>query len=73
MVTKTVEVHQASLNDLLALVESGTEVILMDGEQPVARVLPFGTQRMAGLSKGSIRASDDFDEPLDDAFWLGES
>lgn len=28
--------------------------------------------RVAGLHKGAIWISDDFDEPLDDAFWLGE-
>jgi antitoxin (DNA-binding transcriptional repressor) of toxin-antitoxin stability system len=73
MVTKVVEVHQASLNELLALIQSGTEVILMDGEQPLARVLPIEAHRVAGLSRGSIRARNDFDEPLGDTFWLAES
>jgi hypothetical protein len=30
-------------------------------------------QRIAGLGKGTIVIADDFDEPLPDAFWLGEA
>lgn len=30
------------------------------------------TPRRAGLHKGQIIIADDFDEPLDDTFWLGE-
>ncbi len=29
-------------------------------------------KRMAGLGKGTIVMADDFDDPLPDAFWLGE-
>jgi hypothetical protein len=29
-------------------------------------------KRIAGLGKGTIVIADDFDEPLPDAFWLGE-
>ena len=29
-------------------------------------------KRVAGLGKGTIAIADDFDEPLPDAFWLGE-
>jgi hypothetical protein len=29
-------------------------------------------QRIAGLGKGTIVIADDFDEPLPEAFWLGE-
>ncbi|MCC7307634.1 MAG: hypothetical protein IT173_08710 [Acidobacteria bacterium] len=29
-------------------------------------------QRTAGLNKGMIWASDDFDAPLPDEFWLGD-
>lgn len=28
--------------------------------------------RVADLYKGQIRMSEDFDEPLDEAFWLGD-
>jgi Protein of unknown function (DUF2281) len=30
-------------------------------------------KRRAGLGKGTIVIADDFDEPLPDAFWLGEA
>jgi hypothetical protein len=29
-------------------------------------------KRIAGLGKGTIVIADDFDEPLPEAFWLGE-
>lgn len=29
--------------------------------------------RIPGLGQGTIWVSDDFNEPLDDEFWLGES
>ncbi len=32
---------------------------------------PLKKQRIAGLNRGSIKLSDDFDEPLPDEFWLG--
>ncbi|PSB58043.1 DUF2281 domain-containing protein [Chamaesiphon polymorphus] len=28
--------------------------------------------RILGLSRGAMKMSDDFDEPLPDEFWLGE-
>ena len=28
--------------------------------------------RIAGLNRGQIEMSDDFDDPLDDSFWVGE-
>jgi hypothetical protein len=28
--------------------------------------------RILGLNRGSMKMSDDFDEPLPDEFWLGE-
>jgi len=30
-------------------------------------------QRIAGLGKGTIVIASDFDEPLPEAFWLGEA
>jgi len=41
MAAKIIEIHEASLDDLLALMRSGIEVVLMDGEQPLARMLPI--------------------------------
>ena len=40
---------------------------------PFALKLPQDPKpRIAGLNKGQSIMSDDFDEPLDDAFWLNE-
>jgi len=69
MQTKTVDVHEAEthLAELLSLVTTGIEVILMKGNTPLARIVPItesSTPRVAGLHPGSIRTSEDFDEPL---------
>lgn len=77
MTTKTFDVqeHEPSWQELLALVQEGTEVLLTAGDKPLARVTPIEAprgKRIAGLHQGSIWTSDDFDEPLPDEFWLGE-
>jgi hypothetical protein len=41
------------------------EVELQMAQQP--------RQRIAGLGKGTIVIAEDFDEPLPEAFWLGEA
>jgi antitoxin (DNA-binding transcriptional repressor) of toxin-antitoxin stability system len=76
MSTKTVDVRevQISLQELLALVRGGTEIVFTEGNTPLARLVPFAspsTPRMAGLHAGAIWTSDDFDEPLPDEFWTG--
>jgi antitoxin (DNA-binding transcriptional repressor) of toxin-antitoxin stability system len=77
MVTKTVDISQmpAVRDYLLGLLEKDTEIILTDGEKPVARVLPVEMprrKRVAGLNRGAMEMHEDFDEPLPDEFWLGE-
>ena len=76
MQTKTVDVHEAQthLVELLSLVSAGTEIILMAGNTPLARIVPMAgalTPRVAGLHPGAIRTSEDFDEPLPEDFWTG--
>jgi antitoxin (DNA-binding transcriptional repressor) of toxin-antitoxin stability system len=76
MPTTTVDVRDAEtrLLELLSLVGAGTEVILVKDNTPVARLVPVGappTARVAGLHRGAIWTSDDFDEPLPEAFWTG--
>ena len=76
MQTKTVDVHEAEthLAELLSLVTTGIEVILMKGNTPLARIVPItesSTPRVAGLHPGAIRTSEDFDEPLPEDFWTG--
>ncbi len=72
-----VEIKEVSsrLGDLLSLVDSGAEIILTEESRPVARIVPvdsFGRSRLAGLHRGRMCASDDFDEPLPESLWTGE-
>ncbi len=78
MPTKTIEVKQTQtyLKELLSLVHKGSEIILTQGNTPIARLVPIvpssATPRVAGLHQDAIWMSDDFDEPLPDEFWLGK-
>ncbi len=72
MLAKTIDIRkeQTNLDTLLSLISEGAEVLLTDGDTPVARLVPI-EKRIAGLHSGAIWASDDFDEPLPDEFWTG--
>lgn len=75
---KTIDVReaQARFADLLSLVAAGTEITLLDGGVPRARIIPIAITpppRVAGLHAGAISANDDFDDPLPDTFWTGAS
>ena len=75
--TQTVSVDQAkdNLKDLLAQAMAGTEVVITDRGKPVARLVPVTEskkKRVAGLNRGTIWTSEDFDKPLPDEFWLGQ-
>jgi len=76
MPTKTIDIHEdkPQLNELLPLVTAGTEIILTEGDTPVARLVPFSAApgtRVPGLHAGAIWKSQDFDAPLPDEFWIG--
>lgn len=74
--TVTVDEAQNKLQDLLADALAGNEVIITEHGTPVARLVPVVAhskkKRVAGLNRGSISTSEDFDEPLPDEFWLGQ-
>jgi prevent-host-death family protein len=74
MLTTTVEVREAGtrLKELVQLVETGNDVVLTDGNRPVARLIPVAP-RVAGLHLGSAWTSNDFDAPLGEQFWMGEA
>jgi antitoxin (DNA-binding transcriptional repressor) of toxin-antitoxin stability system len=74
MGTKSVAIQdvQSQLSELFSLVAEGTEIVILEGEKPFARILPARSKRIAGLHKGCIQMSPDFDEPLSDRFWAGE-
>ena len=76
MLRKTVDIRDAQqqLAELLEQADAGTEVILTDGQQHRARLVPIppiSTRRVSGLHAGSMIASADFDTPLPDDFWTG--
>lgn len=78
MATKTVDIveAQASLPDLVSLVNAGVEVVLTKNSTPVACLVPMESVpavRVPGLHAGAIKTSDDFDQPLPDEFWTGEA
>ena len=78
MIRETVDVRQLAerLSELLLVVADGNEVMLVQGEKPVARLLPPEqtiAERVPGLHRGEIWMSDDFDAPLPDSFWSEQS
>ena len=50
--------------------------VIQKNEEPLAEIVrissPKKGKRVAGLNRGKIRMSDDFDAPLPDEFWLCE-
>ena len=76
--TQTVSVDEAQnkLQDLLAQALAGDEVIITEHGTPVARLVPVAAQskhkRVAGLNRGTVSTSEDFDRPLPDESWLGQ-
>ena len=77
MTAKIIDIRevQTQLGELLSLVLQGREVIFAKDNTPLARLIPIvippTKPRVAGLHKGATWMSEDFDEPLPDAFWLG--
>ena len=66
---------EKQLAELLAIVESNGEIVIAQNGKPLARLEPIAPKkkkRIAGLNRGMIWTSEDFDEPLPDEFWLGK-
>lgn len=73
--TVNVEEAKSQLAELIAITAQGGEVLITQGGKPLARLVPVGQakkKRVAGLNRGSIWTSEDFDEPLADEFWTGQ-
>ncbi len=75
---QTVDLDEAKvrLAELVSLAREGTEIVIEAEGVPLARIVPPGdtaVPRVPGLHRGAIWISDDFDDPLPDEFWLGES
>lgn len=76
MTTRTVTVSdiQARLPQILSMVSEGDVVIISEDDKPLAKIVPIlkqGNRRIAGLNKGKIQTSSDFDDDLPEQFWLG--
>jgi antitoxin (DNA-binding transcriptional repressor) of toxin-antitoxin stability system len=76
MSTKMVNVQEAQqrLAELVSLVQQGNDIIIAEGDTPLARlvaVTPQGKPRVAGLHQGAMRMHSDFNDPLPDEFWTG--
>jgi len=72
--TKTIDIAKAKtqLPKLLSFALKGNEVIITEGKKQLAKIIPansFSKTRIAGLNRGKIWTSDDFDEPLPKRFW----
>lgn len=73
---------KAQLNDLIQIALDGEEVIIMENNKPILKLVRVESStgpkfvyrkepqakpfRQSGSAKGLISVSDDFDEPLDD-------
>jgi prevent-host-death family protein len=76
-IATTVGVHEAKthLSRLLRLVESGAEVHIMRGGEPIARIVPMESPvREIGFADGAFVVPEDFDDTdpeLIDSFYAG--
>jgi prevent-host-death family protein len=63
-----VTVHEAKthLSRLIRRVETGEEITICRGDEPVARLVPVksGRTRRLGLDRGVFEVPEDFDAPL---------
>ena len=62
---------------MLALARNGNEIIIEENGEPLAKITPIEKpkeekQRVAGLGKGTIWMSNDFDDELPDEFWASD-
>jgi prevent-host-death family protein len=65
-----INIHEAKthLSRLIEDVANGNEVLIAKGGRAMARLVPLGrddSPRKAGLMKGKLRLSDDFDRSLE--------
>jgi antitoxin (DNA-binding transcriptional repressor) of toxin-antitoxin stability system len=82
MSTKTLDIQQLqiSVSQLLSLIQNDQEIVITDGNTPIARLTLLNSIEpnvweskktpLPGLNLGAMVISDDFDQPLSDEFWL---
>ena len=76
MATKTITVSDipSQLPKILSMISEGNIVLISENNKPLAKIVPVtekAVKRTAGLNKGKIWVSDDFDDSLPDDFWMG--
>ncbi len=73
--TKTINLNEdVSIRTAIALTVNGDEVVIEDNGEPIAKLTPIEKpkeikNRTAGLGKGTMWMSEDFDDELSDEFW----
>ena len=74
----SIQKDKANWDEILLLVHQGNEVIIMNGDETLARMTSAesvsarpSSERILGAHPGAWM-SDDFDAPLPDDFWLGK-
>ena len=72
--TYAVRDAKTHFSKLLRLIESGEEVIITKGHEPVAKLVPLqqSKKREFGFAKGQIWMSDDFDDAISYGQMFGE-
>ncbi len=66
MTTATIEEVQASLPSLISKLKPGEEVVIMEHDRPVARLIGEPRQRKLGGGSGKLVIVDDDDTHLTD-------
>ncbi len=72
--TKTISINDVSIQTVVALTRNGDKIVLEENGEPLVKVTPIEKpkelkKRIAGLGKGTVCMSDDFDDELSDEFW----
>lgn len=78
MAATTIDVHEAEtqLLRLLTLALKGGDVVIAKDNIPLVRLVPVepsGKRRVANLHSGAMQMHADFNDPLPDEFWLGDT
>ena len=71
MITVFLQKAKATLTELLKEIEKGNEVIIIDGNKPIAKLIPVTrtsakSERKLGSAKGKVMIADDFDGSIED-------
>lgn len=74
--TKTLNIEEISIQTVITSAKNGDEIVLEENGKPIAKITPITEiveekpkKRVAGLGKGTMWMSEDFDEELPDQFW----